>query len=97
MSNIPNIHVEHDKVLIKLLEGVTKTSSGLDIPSTQQDPPAKGEVLAVGKGLKDKPMDIKVGTIVYFQKGTGSEIEHEGEKYLILFDIMCLAWYEKID
>ena len=91
----PNINVEHDKVLIKLLDSTTKTASGLDIPSTLQDPPAKGEVLAVGKGLKDKPMDIKVGTIVYFQKGTGSEIEYEGEKYLVLFDIMCLAWTDK--
>ena len=55
----------HDYVYI---EHVTeeKTKSGLYIPTNEVDKQLKGRVLMVGKDIDDE--NIKVGTVVYFDK-----------------------------
>jgi len=49
----------------------------------------KATVVAVGEGLKDKP--IEVGMAVIHVKGAGTLIEHEKEEYFIMrfTDILC--------
>ena len=51
----------------------------------------KGEVLAVGKGTKDEEMVVEVGNKVLFGKYAGTELEWEGEKYLIMKQSDILA------
>ena len=51
----------------------------------------KGEVKAVGNGTKDEEMVVKVGDNVLYGKYAGTEIELEGEKYLIMRQSDILA------
>ena len=39
---------------------------------------------AVGNGTKDEEMIVKVGNTVLYGKYAGTELEWEGEKYLIM-------------
>ncbi len=41
-------------------------------------------MLAVGTGTKDEAMVLQVGDVVLYGKYAGTEIEHEGEKFLIM-------------
>ncbi len=66
-----------DRILVKRLEGETKTAGGIIIPDNAKEKPQEGEVIAVGKGkiLEDgkirKP-DVKVGDRILFSKYSGS-------------------------
>jgi len=51
----------------------------------------KGEVLAVGKGTKDEEMVVKKGDVVLYGKYAGTELELDGEKYLIMRQSDILA------
>lgn len=73
-----------DRVLIQPAPAETKTASGIIIPDTAKEKPLQGTVIAVGKGTKDEEMVLKAGDNVLYGKYAGTEIEHEGEKYLIM-------------
>lgn len=88
-----DLEVLYEKILVKPLEADKVTMGGIAIPQELQKKPSKGTVVAVGCGLKDRPMIIKVGATVIYVQGAGIEIEHEGEKYLAMQDRDCLAQY----
>jgi chaperonin GroES len=79
-----NVTPLHDRVIVKPVEKAEKTAGGIIIPDTAQDKPQQGEVVAVGNGRKDEPMTVKVGDVVLFGKYGGTEIELEGDKFLLL-------------
>jgi chaperonin GroES len=79
-----NVKPLHDRVIVKPAEKAEKTAGGIIIPDTAQEKPQKGEVVAVGNGKKDEPMTVKVGDTILFGKFSGTEIEIEEEKYLLL-------------
>ncbi len=80
-----NVQPLHDRVIVKPEEKAEKTAGGIIIPDTAQEKPQRGKIVAVGKGSKrDEPMTVKVGDTVLFGKYGGTEIEIEGEKYLLL-------------
>ena len=79
-----NVQPLHDRVIVKPAEKAEKTAGGIIIPDTAQEKPQKGEVVAVGNGKKDEPLTVKVGDTILFGKFSGTEIEIEGEKYLLL-------------
>ncbi len=79
-----NVQPLHDRVIVKPAEKAEKTAGGIIIPDTAQEKPQKGEVVAVGNGKKDEPMTVKVGDTILFGKFSGTEIEIEEEKYLLL-------------
>ena len=79
-----NVKPLHDRVIVKPAEKAEKTAGGIIIPDTAQEKPQKGEVVAVGDGKKDEPLTVKVGDAILFGKFSGTEIEIEGEKYLLL-------------
>lgn len=84
-----NIQPLADKIVVKVVEQVSKTKSGLYVPDTAKDKPQEAEVLAVGPGALDEkgnrlPMDVAVGDRVVFSKYGGTEVKVEGEAYLIL-------------
>lgn len=79
-----NVKPLHDRVIVKPEEKAEKTAGGIIIPDTAQEKPQRGEVVAVGSGKIDEPLTVKVGDTVLFGKYSGTEIELEGEKYLLM-------------
>ena len=79
-----NIKPLSDRVLVKPAPAEEKTVSGIISPDSAKEKPLKGEVLAVGNGTKDEEMVVKTGDTVLYGKYAGTELEWEGEKYLIM-------------
>ena len=73
-----------DRVLIEPAPAETKTVGGIIIPDTAKEKPLQGTIVAVGQGTKDEEMILKEGDKVLYGKYAGTEIEHEGKKYLIM-------------
>ncbi|MCR5066228.1 MAG: co-chaperone GroES [Bacteroidales bacterium] len=79
-----NIKPLADRVLIEPAEAEQKTASGIIIPDTAKEKPQRGKVVAVGAGTKDHEMTVKVGDQVLYGKYSGTEIEYDGTKYMIM-------------
>lgn len=79
-----NIKPLADRVLIEPAAAETKTIGGIIIPDTAKEKPLQGIIVAVGNGTKDEEMVLKAGDSVLYGKYAGTEIEHEGKKYLIM-------------
>ncbi len=86
-----NIKPLADRVLVKPTAAEEKTISGIIIPDSAKEKPLKGEVLAIGSGTKDEKMVVAVGNTVLYGKYAGTELEWEGEKYLIMRQSDILA------
>ncbi len=86
-----NIRPLADRVLIKPAAAEEKTLGGIIIPDSAKENPLKGEIVAVGNGTKDEEMVVKVGDNVLYGKYAGTEIELDGEKYLIMRQADVLA------
>ncbi len=86
-----NIKPLADRVLISPAPAEEKTIGGIIIPDTAKEKPLQGEVVAVGNGAKDEEMILKVGDTVLYGKYSGTELELEGKKYLIMRQSDVLA------
>ena len=86
-----NIKPLADRVLVVPAPVEEKTIGGIIIPDTAKEKPLKGEVVAVGNGTKDEEMVVKVGDTVLYGKYAGTELELEGNKYLIMRQSDILA------
>jgi chaperonin GroES len=79
-----------DKVVIQPIVEAEKTSaSGLIIQTMEKEKPTEGIVLAVGPGARFADgslmkIDLQPGDKVLYSKYSGTEIEHENEKLIIL-------------
>ncbi len=80
-----------DRVLIQPAQAEEKTVGGIIIPDTAKEKPLQGSVIAVGNGTKDEEMILKAGDTVLFGKYAGTEVELDGEKYLIMRQSDVLA------
>lgn len=90
----------HDKILVKRVEELDRTKGGIYIPDSAKEKPAEGEVIAVGSGRIDKqgkvrPLDVKVGDRILFQKYGGTEVKIGGDEYLIMDEDSVMAIIEK--
>tara|TARA_B100000963_G_scaffold316284_1_gene295980 strand:- start:3552 stop:3830 length:279 start_codon:yes stop_codon:yes gene_type:complete len=86
-----NIKPLADRVLVEPAAAETKTSSGIIIPDTAKEKPQKGKIVAVGPGTKESPVTVKVGDVVLYGKYSGTELNHEGNDYLIMKENDILA------
>ncbi|MBO4543339.1 MAG: co-chaperone GroES [Bacteroidales bacterium] len=86
-----NIKPLADRVIVKAAQAEQKTAGGIIIPDTAKEKPQRGEVVAVGNGKKDEPMTVKVGDVVLYGKYAGTEINYNGEDYLIMKESDILA------
>ena len=86
-----NIRPLADRVLVKPAPAEEKTAGGIIIPDTAKEKPLQGEVLAVGNGTKDEEVVLKAGDTVLYGKYAGTEVEFDGEKYLIMRQSDVLA------
>ncbi len=86
-----NIKPLGDRVLVQPTAAEEVTMSGIIIPDSAKEKPLRGKVLAAGNGTKDEEMLLKAGDEVLYGKYAGTEIEFEGEKYLIMRQSDVLA------
>ena len=89
-----------DRILIEQFEAEEKTAGGIVLPDTAQEKPQRGKVLAVGQGKltdtgKRGKMSVKVGDQVFYGKYAGTDVEVDGNKYVILKENDVLAIIEK--
>ena len=82
-----------DRVLV-LPAPAEENVGGIIIPDTAKEKPQRGKVIAVGEGTKDDKMVLKAGDEVLYGKYSGTEIESEGTKYLIMRQSDVLAVVE---
>lgn len=78
-----------DRLVVKQSEAEEKTASGIVLPDSAREKPTKGKVIAAGPGKLDKngkPMElsVRVGDLVYYGKYSGTDVEVDGEKLVIL-------------
>jgi len=86
-----NIKPLADRVLVKPASAEEKTVGGIIIPDSAKEKPLKGEIVAAGNGTKDEEMIVKAGDAVLYGKYAGTEIEWDGESYLIMRQSDILA------
>ena len=73
-----------DRVLVRPVAAEEKTIGGIIIPDSAKEKPLRGEVIAVGNGTKDEAMVLNAGDQVLYGKYAGTELEFDGEKFLIM-------------
>ena len=89
-----------DQVVVKRLsESRRATASGIILPDSSKEKSQLAEVTAVGPGKNSKegmliPMQVCVGDTVFIGKYAGTEMELEGETYVILSQEEVLAKVE---
>ena len=76
-----------DRVVAKNVEAEAKSASGILLPDSAKEKPQMGEVLAVGKDVKE----IKDGDRILYSKYGPTEVKVEGEELLILKEEDILA------
>ena len=85
-----NIKPLADRVLV-LPAPAEEKIGGIIIPDTAKEKPLHGIVKSAGNGTKDEEMILKEGDEVLYGKYSGTEIELEGTKYLIMRQSDVLA------
>ena len=85
-----NIKPLADRVLVVPAPAEEKVG-GIIIPDTAKEKPLRGKVVAAGNGTKDEEMVLKAGDEVLYGKYAGTELELDGEKYLIMRQSDVLA------
>lgn len=93
-----NIKPLGDRVVIKKVDAVEKTKSGIVLPGQAKEQPQMAEVVAVGPGGmvegKKVEMQISVGEKVIFSKYSGTEVKYDGQEYTIVKQNDILAVVE---
>lgn len=87
-----------DRVVLKQKMHEETTASGIVLPGSDKELPMQGVVVAVGPGGvvegHDIKMEVKEGQNVIYSKYSGSEVEIDNEKYVILKQNDILAIIE---
>ena len=89
-----NIKPLADRVLVLPAQAEEKVG-GIIIPDTAKEKPQHGTIVAAGNGTKDEEMVLKGGDEVLYGKYSGTELEVEGTKYLIMRQSDVLAVVQK--
>lgn len=80
-----------DRVVVEPAKAEEKTSSGIIIPDTAKEKPNQGTAVAVSEGDEDNKLTVKVGDTILYGKYAGTEIEIDGNDYLIMSEKDILA------
>ena len=71
------------RVAVKMEEAVSKTATGIIIPHAGKTKPTIGEIVAINETTKED-FNVDIGTKLLFGKFSGTEVEIDGEKLMIL-------------
>lgn len=92
---VEQLKPKHDKIVVLPAPAETTTAGGIIIPENAKEKPSVGTVVAVGEGLTDRPMTLKVGDTVMYGKFAGQEVPLvEGGPYLVMRDTDVLIEVE---
>ncbi len=88
-----------EKILVKRFEAEEKTSGGILLPDAAKEKPKEGKIIALGDGkLLDNgqraKFQVKKGDKVVFTSYAGTEIDIDGEEYLLMSEDDILAIIE---
>ncbi len=89
-----------DRVLVRPQVAEDRTTSGIYLPDTAKEKPMQGTVISVGPGKindddKRTPLEVKAGDVVVYGKYSGTEVDLDGEKLVLLRESELLAKLEK--
>lgn len=76
-----------DRLVIEQVEAEEKSASGIILPDSAKEKPSEGQVLAVGRDVKE----VKVGDKVLYGKYGPTEIKVDGREVLIAKEEDVLA------
>ncbi|MEA3297805.1 MAG: co-chaperone GroES [candidate division Zixibacteria bacterium] len=84
-----NVKPLADRVVVKPLEFDEVKKGGIIIPDTAKEKPMEGEIMEIGTGRitddgKKMPIEVKKGDRILYGKYSGTEINIDGEEYLIM-------------
>ena len=85
-----NIKPLADRVLVQPAPAEEKIG-GIIIPDNAKEKPLRGIIMATGNGTKDEEMILKEGDTVLYGKYSGTELELDGVKYLMMRQSDVLA------
>ena len=71
-----------DRVLLQRDDAVTQSKGGIIIPEGAKEKPKTGKIIAAGESITSKV--LSVGHRVMFTSFAGTEINIEGESFLVL-------------
>lgn len=85
-----------DRVVLKRVEAEEKTSGGIILPDSAKEKPREGTIVAVGAGRQLKsgeraPLSVKVKDRVLFSSYAGTEVNVDGEEFIVLSEDEILA------
>jgi len=88
-----------DRIVVEPIEEEEPKKGKIIIPDTAKEKPQQGKVIAVGPGRiiedgKRISPEVKTGDTVLYGKYSGTEIEIDDKKYLILDERDILAVIE---
>jgi len=88
-----------DRIVVKRLEAEEVTAGGIVLPETAKEKPKEGKIVSVGPGKvldsgERSKMQLKKGDRVIFASYAGTEVEVDGEEYLIMSEDDVLAVVE---
>ena len=87
-----------DRVVIKSIEAVETTKSGIVLPGSAKEKPQVAEVVAVGPGGmvdgKEVSMLVKEGDKVIYSEYAGTKVKMDGEEVIIVRQADILAILE---
>lgn len=87
-----------DKVVLKAVEAVETTKSGILLTGSAKEKPQMSQVVAVGPGGlvdgKEVKMTVSVGDKVIVGKYSGTDVKIDGEEYSIVSQSDILAIVE---
>ena len=89
-----------DRIVIKQMDAEEKTTGGIILPDTAKEKPQIGKIVATGPGKllddgKRGKMSVEKKDEVIYAKYIGSDVEIDGEKYVILRESDVLGIVEK--
>ena len=81
-------------VLVKPLEAAAQTASGIHLPDSARGQRREGEVIAVAE---DAIEEVAVGDRIIYKDFGGTEVQVEGEDYVLLSSDDLLVKYVSAD
>ena len=89
-----------DRIVIKQSDAEEKTTGGIILPSIAKEKPQTGKIIATGPGKmldsgKRGKMSVKKNDKVIYAKYIGSEVEINGEKFVVLRESDILGIIER--
>ena len=96
-----NLKPLFDRVVVKPEALTTTTKSGIVLPSTSQERPQIGRVVAIGSGIdidsNNVGMMVNIGDKVLFNKFAGSEVKIDDESLIVIRQVDLIAIMEEVN